>query len=177
MNKPVFTKLSGMEKVENKEIKIEIIGVVHSPFKEAKGTPIQPTAAKDVKGTIEIKEYFKEGLCDLDGFSHIIVLFGFHASKGHKLKVKPFLDDKYRGLFSTRAPNRPSQIGFSIVCLDRIEGNTLHIRGVDMIDGTPVLDIKPYIPTLNPEGEVRTGWLTKSCHEFDRKKADKRMLS
>lgn len=148
---------------------------MHSPFKERKGTLIQPTAAKDVKGTIEIKKEFKEGLCDLNGFSHIVVLFGFHLSESYKLKVIPFLDDKPRGLFSTRAPNRPSQIGLSIVRLDKIEGSALHITGVDMLDGTPVLDIKPYIPTLNPDEPVRIGWLTDVHKDFNHKKADDRM--
>jgi tRNA-Thr(GGU) m(6)t(6)A37 methyltransferase TsaA len=148
---------------------------VRSPFKEPEGTPIQPTAAKDTTGTIEIAEQFQDGLCDLEGFSHIIILYGFHLSKGHRLKVKPFLDDKLRGVFSTRAPKRPSQIGLSIVRLDKIEGTTLHITGVDMIDGTPVLDIKPYIPELNPKGKIEVGWLTNVCHEFSHKRADGRM--
>ncbi len=155
---------------------IEIIGVVHSPFKEPKGTPIQPTAAKDVKGTIEIKSEFAAGLSDLEGFSHIIVLFSFHLSKSYDLKVKPFIDDNLRGVFATRAPKRPSQIGLSIVKLDKIAGSTLHITGVDMLDATPVLDIKPYLPMLNPQGEIKTGWLENISHNFQHKKADDRML-
>jgi len=155
---------------------IEIIGTVHSPFRNAQGTPIQPTAAKDAKGTIEIKEQFAEGLSDLDGFSHIVVLFGFHLSKGYKLKVKPFLDENLRGIFSTRAPRRPSQIGLSIVILEKVQGSTLHISGVDMIDGTPVFDIKPYLPMLNPDGDIKIGWLENVSQQFKHKKADDRML-
>lgn len=157
-------------------MRIQEIGTVHSPFKEPKGVPIQPTAAKDIKGSIEIKDEFKNGLCDLDGFSYIIVLFNFHLSTGYKMKVIPFLDDTPRGLFSTRAPNRPSSIGLSIVRLDKIEGSTLHITGVDIVDGTPVLDIKPYIPKLNPDGDIKIGWLKKASHKFDTKTADDRMI-
>ncbi|MCK4888183.1 MAG: tRNA (N6-threonylcarbamoyladenosine(37)-N6)-methyltransferase TrmO [Planctomycetes bacterium] len=155
---------------------IETIGLVHSPFKQVEGVPIQPTAAKDVKGTIEIKQQFAEGLSDLDGFSHIVVLFGFHLSTGCKLKVKPFLDDNLRGVFSTRAPNRPSQIGLSIVTLEKVKGRTLHISGMDMIDGTPILDIKPYLPMLNPNGDIKIGWLENAHRQFEHKKADGRML-
>ncbi len=155
---------------------IETIGLVHSPFKQAQGAPIQPTAAKDAKGTIEIKEQFAEGLSDLDGFSHIVVLFGFHLSKGYKLKVKPFLDKNLRGVFSTRAPKRPNQIGLSIVTLEKVQGPILHISGVDMIDGTPVFDIKPYLPMLNPDGDIKIGWLENVSQQFKHKKADDRML-
>lgn len=155
---------------------IETIGVVHSPFKQVQGMPIQPTAAKDVKGTIEIKDQLVDGLSDLNGFSHVIVLYNFHLSKGYKLKVKPFLDENLRGVFSTRAPKRPSQIGFSIVALEKIQGSTLYISGVDMVDGTPVLDIKPYLPMLNPDGDIKIGWLENVSQQFKHKKADDRML-
>lgn len=163
------------EDAEKAEVCIEIIGTVHSPFEKSEGTPIQPTAAKDAKGTIEIKPQFKEGLSDLEGFSHIVVLFGFHLSNDYRLKLKPYLDDTPRGLFSTRAPKRPSQIGLSIVRLDKIEGAVLHITGLDMLDGTPVLDIKPYIPSLNPSEPVKLGWLEKAHKHFGHKKADNRM--
>jgi tRNA-Thr(GGU) m(6)t(6)A37 methyltransferase TsaA len=158
------------------QVSIQTIGIVHSMFKQQTGTPIQPTAAKEIKGTIEIESKFKDGLCDLDGFSHIVILFGFHLSQDYKLKVTPYLDDRPRGLFSTRAPKRPSQIGMSIVRLDKIEDTTLHITGVDMLNGTPVLDIKPYIPKLNPDGEIKIGWLENAQKQFDHKKADDRMI-
>lgn len=154
---------------------IETIGIVHSPFKKPQGTPIQPTAAKDIKGTIEIKEQFAEGLDDLDGFSHIVVIFAFHLSKNYELKVKPFMDENLRGVFATRAPKRPTQIGLSIVTLEKIHGSTLYISGVDMIDGTPVLDIKPYLPMLNPDGDIKVGWLENISQHFQHKKADDRM--
>jgi len=141
-------------------IKFEPIGIVHSPFTQRQGVPPQPTSAKDVSGTIEIFERFREGVCGLEGFSHVIVLFHFHLSKGYSLKLKPRLDDVGRGVFATRAPHRPNQIGLSIVRLDKIDNGVLHITGVDMVDQTPVLDIKPYTPKLNPTADIRIGWLT-----------------
>ena len=155
---------------------IEIIGTIHSPFKQLQDMPIQPTAAKNIKGSIEIKPQFIEGLSDLDGFSHIIVLYNFHLSTSCKLKVKPFLDNTPRGVFATRAPKRPTQIGLSIVTLEKIENQTLHISDIDMIDGTPVLDIKPYIPKLNPTGDIKIGWLENVHHKFNHKRSDDRML-
>lgn len=142
------------------EIHYRPVGVVHSPFKEPRGAPIQPKAAKGVKGTVEVFDEFKEGLADLDGFSHVILIYHFHLSEGYTLKVKPFLDDTRRGLFATRAPRRPNPIGVSVVPLVRIDGATLHITNVDIIDGTPLLDIKPYVPEFDREVDIRVGWLT-----------------
>jgi tRNA-Thr(GGU) m(6)t(6)A37 methyltransferase TsaA len=122
--------------------------------------PIQPKAAKGVKGTVELYDEFKEGLADLDGFSHIILIYHFHLSEGYSLKVKPFLEDTLRGLFSTRAPRRPNPIGISVVPLDRIDGTTLYISNVDIVDGTPLLDIKPYVPEFDRQTDIRIGWLT-----------------
>ncbi|MCK4903649.1 MAG: tRNA (N6-threonylcarbamoyladenosine(37)-N6)-methyltransferase TrmO, partial [Candidatus Marinimicrobia bacterium] len=117
------------------------IGIVHSPFKEAIGTPIQPKAAKGIEGTVEVFTEFADGLADLDGFSHIILICNFHLVQKPKLKVIPYMDDQQRGVFSTRAPNRPNPIGISVVRLNRIENNILYIQNVDIIDGTPLLDI------------------------------------
>ena len=142
------------------EIHYRPVGVIHSPFKEPRGTPIQPKAAEGVKGTVEVFDEFKEGLADLDGFSHVILIYHFHLSEGYTLKVKPFLDDTCRGLFATRAPRRPNPIGISVVPLVRIDGATLHITNVDIIDGTPLLDIKPYVPEFDREVDIRVGWLT-----------------
>lgn len=122
--------------------------------------PIQPKAAKGIKGTVELFDEFKEGLADLDGFSHVILIYHFHLSEGYSLKVKPFLDDTRRGLFATRAPQRPNPIGISVVPLVRIDGATLHITNVDIIDGTPLLDIKPYVPEFDRELDIRVGWLS-----------------
>ncbi len=126
--------------------------------------PIQPKAAKGVKGTIELFDEFKEGLADLDGFSHIILTYHFHLSEGYSLKVKPFLEDTLRGLFSTRAPRRPNPIGISVVPLNRIDGATLYISNVDIVDGTPLLDIKPYVPEFDRQADIRIGWLTGRSH-------------
>lgn len=142
------------------EIQYRPIGIIHSPFKRPHGVPIQPKAAERVKGTVEVFDEFKEGLADLDGFSHVILIYHFHLSEGYTLKVKPFLDDVLRGLFATRAPRRPNPIGVSVVPLVRIDGATLHVSNLDIIDGTPLLDIKPYVPEFDREVDIRVGWLT-----------------
>jgi len=143
------------------------IGVVHSPFKDARGTPIQPSRAGDATGTVEIFDEYVEGLDDLDGFSHIILLFHFHRSGPYRLKVTPFLDTSLRGLFATRAPSRPNPIGLSVVELVGIDGNELTIRGLDILDGTPVLDIKPYIHEFDDLGGTRSGWLESARLDTD----------
>ncbi len=104
-------------------IEFKAIGTIHSPFKDLKGMPIQPIGAKGIQGEIQLKEEYKDGLKDLDGFSHIILIYHLHLSKGHSLEVKPFLDTKKRGIFATRAPKRPNPIGMSVVALDKIEGS------------------------------------------------------
>jgi len=132
-----------------KEVKYSPIGVVHSPYRQPSGTPVQPTAAKDVRGTVEIFPEYVEGLKDMKGFSHIVLLYHFHLSKGCSLLVKPYMDVVERGVFATRAPRRPNPIGLSVVRLDKIEGNKLDIRDVDIVDGTPLLDIKPHVPQFD----------------------------
>ena len=156
------------------EIIFRPIGVVHSPFKEPTGTPIQPGAAQGTAGVVEILPAYQEGLQDLEGFSHLILLYHFHLARGFSLKVKPFLDDTERGLFATRAPARPNPIGLSIVRLNRIEGSKLHIQDVDIVDGTPVLDIKPYVPAFDAPEDIRTGWLEESGRDVKNRKADDR---
>jgi len=141
------------------EIKLKPIGIVHSVFKEPFDVPKNSTDDMDYKGTIEIFHEYKDGLKDLDGFSHIVVLFYFHKSEYSHLIVKPYLDDHLRGVFATRSPHRPNFIGLSIVELLRIDEGVLHIRGIDMIEGTPVLDIKPYIPEFESNDGIRIGWL------------------
>ena len=119
-------------------------------------------------------EDFHSGLKDLDGFSHIILLYYFHRSYGFNLHVVPFMDSEPRGLFATRAPKRPNPIGFSVVQLDKIEDGVLDIRGVDILDGTPLLDIKPYVPEFDAQGETRTGWLEKARKTVSNRKSDDR---
>jgi tRNA-Thr(GGU) m(6)t(6)A37 methyltransferase TsaA len=158
--------------------KIEEIGKIFTEFTEPKGIPIQPSNDKKHKGRIEIYPEFTKGLKDLDGFSHIIVLFYFHLSKSTKLEVIPFLDTVVRGVFATRAPVRPNHIGLSIVELLSQKDNILHIQGVDMVNGTPVLDIKPYVGGFDipksTSGEVRIGWLKEFVDESGRRRADNR---
>ena len=127
------------------KITYNAIGIIHSPYREPRGTPIQSSAAQDVEGTVELSPKYSKGVEDLEGFSHIILIYHFHLSKRYSLKVKPYLDDKAHGVFATRAPSRPNPIGISIVQLTKIEGNILHIKDVDIVDGTPLLDIKPFI--------------------------------
>jgi len=150
------------------------IGIIHSPFKDIKGMPIQPAGAKGIAGTIEIKPEYVDGLQDIEGFSHIILIYHFHLSKGYSLKVKPFLDENLRGVFATRAPRRPNPIGISVVKLVRVEGNVLHIEDIDIVDGTPLLDIKPYVPEFEITGEKKLGWLSKKVNKVHEVKADKR---
>jgi tRNA (adenine37-N6)-methyltransferase len=135
------------------------IGIVHSPFRELEGMPIQPSRAGGIAGTVELFSQFKDGLQDLDGFSHIILLYHFHKATGYNLRVIPFLDTELRGLFATRAPKRPNAIGLSVVRLVGVEENRISIQDVDLLDGTPILDIKPYIPEFDERTKVRTGWL------------------
>jgi len=137
--------------------KMQPIGVIHSPFTNKQQTPIQPSRSQ-ATGTVEIKPEYVAGLQDLDGFSHIFLLYVFHQSEDYSLHVKPFLDDNERGLFSTRYPCRPNPIGLSIVRLNKVQGNILIIEGVDVLDGTPLLDIKPYVPDFDVREDVHAGW-------------------
>jgi len=157
-------------------MKIEFapIGIIRSPFIELEDMPIQPAAAAGVKGTVEVFEDFCAGLKDLDGFSHIILLYHFHHSHSFNLHVVPFMDLEPRGLFATRAPKRPNPIGLSVVQLDKIEDGVLHIQNVDILDGTPLLDIKPYVPEFDAQVEVRTGWLEKARKTVSSRKSDGR---
>jgi tRNA-Thr(GGU) m(6)t(6)A37 methyltransferase TsaA len=133
------------------------IGVIHSPFTDLASVPIQSVRSQAI-GQIAVDTQFVDGLEHLDGFSHIILLYVFHRATGYTLKVKPFLDDMPHGLFATRYPSRPNQLGISIVRLISLNGNILEIEGVDVLDGTPLLDIKPYVPEFDIRADVRTGW-------------------
>lgn len=144
------------------KIAYEPIGVIRTPFTEPSGIPRNTAAAAGVHGTVEIEPRFAPGLKDLDGFSHVVLLFHFHRSEGYELELVPAGEGRTRGVFATRAPRRPNAIGLSVVRLERIEAGVLHVRDVDIVDGTPLLDIKPYLPTVDaPEG-VRTGWLARA---------------
>ncbi|MBW2038049.1 MAG: tRNA (N6-threonylcarbamoyladenosine(37)-N6)-methyltransferase TrmO [Deltaproteobacteria bacterium] len=158
------------------EITYKPIGVIHSPFKEPKGTPIQPAGAEGIDGRVEVFPEYAEGLKDVEGFSHLILIYHFHLSKGVSLTVKPFMDSEVHGVFAMRGPSRPNPIGISVVRLVRIEGNILHIQDVDIVDGTPLLDIKPYVPEFDTREAKKTGWLEKNVHRLSASKDDGRFI-
>jgi len=139
-------------------MKIIPMGVIRTPFKEKDKTPIQPFKSKAI-GKIQVYKKYEKGLKDIEGFSHLILIYRFHKSKGYNLLVKPFLDEKLRGLFATRAPRRPNQIGLSVVRLLKKKNNILIVKGIDVIDQTPLLDIKPYVPEFSAKIKVKIGWL------------------
>ena len=143
------------------ETSFTIIGTVSSPWKTTEGMPIQPTGAKGIKGRIDIFEEYRPGLFDLAGFSRIILIYQFHQSNGYDLMVTPFLDTRPHGVFATRAPRRPSQIGLSVVRLLGVDESGIEIVDIDILDGTPVLDIKPYIPEIDSFPGEKTGWLSE----------------
>jgi len=152
------------------------IGIIRSPFKEAKGTPIQSVAAQEIVGTIEVAPEYVAGLKDIEGFSHLILLYHFHLITESSLLVKPFLDNELHGIFATRSPSRPNPIGISVVRLSKVEGNILYIKDVDTIDGTPLLDIKPYVPEFDIRETDKTGWFAKNIHKLSHTKDDGRFI-
>ena len=156
------------------EIKYKPIGIIHSPFKEAKGTPIQAAIAKDTEGTVEVFPEYVEGLKDVEGFSHIILIFHFHLSNTATLRAKPYMDNEERGIFAIRGPRRPNPIGISTVRLVRIEENMLYIQNLDILDGTPLLDIKPYVPEFDVHEASKIGWLEKNIYKLPTSKDDGR---
>ena len=150
------------------------IGVIHSPFKNIQGMPIQPTGAAGIRGSIELRPDLAEGLKDLDGFSHIILIYHFHRVQGSMLTVVPFLDPQPRGVFATRAPKRPNPIGLSVVRLLSIKQATLYIEDLDILDGTPLLDIKPYVPEFDDRPSARAGWLDQAEGQVQNVRSDDR---
>lgn len=156
------------------EVRYEPIGVVRSPFTETTGMPIQGVAAEDVAGRVEILPAYRDGLRDIEGFSHLILLYHLHLSWGPELTVTPFLDDEPRGVFATRSPRRPNPIGLSTVRLVGVDGSTLHIEDVDIVDGTPLLDIKPYVPHFDDREGARIGWFEGKVGRVHNVRADER---
>ena len=150
------------------------IGTIHSPFKDVAGMPIQPNGARGIAGTVELSEKYAEGLGDLDGFSRIILIYAFHACDSCELTVTPFLDTNPHGIFATRAPCRPNAIGLSVVRLTARTGRTLIIEDVDILDGTPLLDIKPYVPAFDAYPDATSGWLEKSAGGAELFRSDER---
>jgi tRNA-Thr(GGU) m(6)t(6)A37 methyltransferase TsaA len=155
-------------------IQLTPIGVIHTPFQTLEEMPIQPTSEASQPGVVEVFPQYAEGLQDLDGFSHIYLIYHLHRVQGVRLQVIPFLDTQPRGLFATRAPCRPNPIGLSLVRLERIEANRLYISRLDVLDQTPLLDIKPYIPAFEPSQDVRVGWVEQARDKVRSKRSDER---
>jgi tRNA (adenine37-N6)-methyltransferase len=139
-------------------VEFSSIGLIHSPYSGPEGVPIQSVFANGMRGSVEVFPEFAEALADLEGFSHIILLYYLHMVKGYALRCRPFLDTQDRGVFATRAPRRPNPIGLSVVRLLGIRDNVLDIEGVDIVDGTPLLDIKPYVSDFDIYTNVKNGW-------------------
>ena len=152
----------------------EPIGIIHTPFTDTTGMPIQPSGARGIRGTVEIFEEFKEGLSDIGGFSRLILIYAFHRCLSRQLTVTPFLDTTPRGVFATRAPCRPNPIGFSIVRLIEAKETTLVIEDVDILDCTPLLDLKPYVPAFDSYPDAPTGWLEQVAHGAESVRSDER---
>lgn len=152
------------------------IGTILSPFTDPAGMPIQPAGAKGVKGQVIIDEKFRGGLRDLEGFSRIILIYAFHRANGYSLEVVPFLDTEPHGIFATRAPKRPNAIGLSVVRLIGVDGCRLTIGDVDILDGTPLLDIKPYVPEFDCFPNEKAGWFDRCCGKVESARSDLRFL-
>jgi len=152
------------------------IGTIHSPFDKLEEMPIQPKGAAGVIGTVELEEQYGAGLADLNGFSHIYLLYLFHKVQRTALTVTPFMDTSPRGVFATRSPLRPNHIGISIVRLLGVEKNIVTVQGIDILDGTPLLDIKPYIAAFDAVQQSCSGWMKGSEDEVAGKRSDRRFV-
>ncbi len=152
------------------------IGKIRSPFKKPEGTPIQPPGAEGIEGKVELLPKYEEGLKDIEGFSHLILLYHCHLAGECSLRNTPFMEEKEHGIFSIRAPSRPNSIGLSIVRLEKREKNIIIIKDVDIIDGTPLLDIKPYVPEFDGRKKVKIGWLEDNVKKLPEKIDDGRFI-
>lgn len=159
-----------------KIINYKVIGLIHTPFTEPKGTPIQPTAGQGIEGSIELFPEYAEGLKDIAGFSHVFLIYHMHLAKP-SLIVKPFLDDAVHGIFATRSPGRPNTIGLSVVRLNSVEGNILRIQDLDIVDNTLLLDIKPFVPEFDIRNHVNTGWYKNKVERFTIVRDDGRFIA
>jgi tRNA-Thr(GGU) m(6)t(6)A37 methyltransferase TsaA len=146
------------------------IGILKTPYESKSGIPIQGVFDADSEGEAEIFEEYEDGLKDIEGFSHIIIIYVFHLSEGYDLICKPYMEDKFHGVFSIRAPRRPNPIGFSVVKLKKKKGRTLYLSEVDMLDKTPILDIKPFVPKFDHRERVRVGWMEKTFRDKNHRK-------
>ncbi len=150
------------------------IGVIHTPFQNIEDMPIQPKGAAGTKGQIQVDAAYQKGLEDLDGFSHIYLIYSFHKATRTELTVVPFMDTRPRGVYATRSPLRPNHIGISIVRLEKIEGNRVHVLDIDVLDNTPLLDIKPYMEKFDGVTDSRSGWMQASETEVAERRSDSR---
>ena len=159
-------------------IEFESIGEIHTPFKKLEGMPIQPIGAQGVKGEIHIKQKYLDGLKDIKHFSHLNLIYHLHKVKNCELEVKPFLDTKTHGIFATRSPKRPNPIGLSVVQLDKVKNNILYVSYVDILDKTPIIDIKPYVPQLYQDTieNLKIGWFETKKDQAKTTKADSRFI-
>jgi len=144
--------------MNNDKFAFQPIGYIYSPHKETSMTPIQPVFCNDIEGRVVLETEYTDGLRGLEGFSHIYLFYYFHESRKVCLQLKPYLSDQEQGVFATRAPHRPNKLGMSLVRLVNIEENVLHVKDIDIIDGTPLFDIKPYVPRFDSRENVRSGW-------------------
>ena len=159
------------------QITYEPIGTIRTPFESPQGMPIQPVGNASSTGTVELRDEYADGVADLDGFTHCILLYHFHASTDAvSLQVEPFLDDEPRGVFATRAPQRPNPIGLSVVGIESVADGNVSVNGVDVVDRTPLLDIKPFVPEFDVPSDADTGWLTASKSTIQSEQADDRFL-
>jgi tRNA-Thr(GGU) m(6)t(6)A37 methyltransferase TsaA len=156
------------------EVTYRSIGVVRSPFTVVEGMPIQPSRAQEAEGSLEIDPEFHAGLKDLDGFSHILVLCHLHRVAGAELTVVPFLDTERRGIFATRAPKRPNPVSISLLRIKSVNAGSVQVLDVDLLDGTPILDIKPYVPEFDARADARIGWYTQASRKDEKVVSDKR---
>jgi len=142
-------------------IELKPIGIIRTPYQEKKDIPIQGIFKDDIEGYIELDEHYRTGLKDLDGFSHAILIYYFHLSPAEHLEGVPYLEDEPHGIFAIRSPHRPNHLGLSVVRIKAIKGNQIHFTEADMLDGTPLLDIKPYIKYFDCREDVISGWVDK----------------
>ena len=162
--------------MDDQQIIYQRIGIIRTPHKEIPGMPIQTANARGIRGTLEIAEEFAPGLDDLSGFSHVVLLYHFHKITKFNLKPVPFLDGTCRGLFATRAPSRVNPIGLSIVKLIAVEKNVATVEDIDILDGTPLLDIKPYIPAFDAIPQAASGWYAERLKDLPATRADDRFI-
>ena len=155
------TKKLSVVKIKMNSINLNPIGIIHTPYKQPKHIPIQGIFESDVEGWLELEKKYQRGLKDLADFSHAILIYYFHLSNKESLIGKPFLEDREHGIFAIRSPHRPNHLGFSIVKIRRIEENKIYFSEVDILDETPLLDIKPYVKYFDSREEVKSGWLDK----------------